>query len=97
MKLRVLTVSDLHQSKHYHALEKAVKLQKPDVVALVGDFLGMDVTGRSDFLSIRQAAITMSTLEAPHIIFVRGNREQEEWQNFVDACPMKRPPPSAVP
>lgn len=38
---KVLTVSDLHRSeKLYALLAKAVGEHKPDVVALVGDFLG---------------------------------------------------------
>ena len=40
MRIRLLTATDLHQSRlHYRSLELATKELKPDVVAVVGDAL----------------------------------------------------------
>lgn len=91
MNIRALTVSDLHQSvEHYQRLASATEAHKPDLVAFVGDFLGIDATGRSRRLSIAEAATALSALAAPHLIFVRGNHEEEEWREFVDSWPMER-------
>jgi len=78
----VLTVTDLHQSrKLYEELTLAVSSHKPDVVAVVGDFLhaGEDFEGR---LTVQQCAATFSALPS-EVIFVRGNHEDESWIEFA--------------
>ena len=81
----VLTVSDLHRNTALlAALREAVVQHKPDVVALVGDFLhGFDDNkGR---VTAEECANQLSTLPAEEIVIVRGNHEDDAWLKFVEA------------
>jgi Icc-related predicted phosphoesterase len=74
-QVKVLTVADLHRSqKLYELLAKAVEKHKPDVVAVVGDFLDAteDTKGK---LPVEDCARALSRLPCPETVFIRGNRE----------------------
>ena len=76
-EVTVLTAADLHQSrKLYQDLRTAVEKYRPDVVAMVGDFLhaGVDFENR---LSVVECAAVLGSLPCRRIIFVRGNHEDE--------------------
>jgi len=92
--IRVLTVADLHQSRrHYRWLASAVAEHKPDLITLVGDCLGLELPATlADHLSVEETAEALSGLPAQHLLFVRGNHEQEDWQRFVAAWPFDRRP-----
>lgn len=80
--VRILTATDLHQRRSlYQQLHSAVALHRPDVVALVGDFLhaGSRVKG---MLSAAQCSLQLNALPADEIICVRGNHEDENWRDF---------------
>jgi len=83
--MRVLTVADLHQRRSlYTQLEEAVALHKPDVVALVGDFLDGWVPPPVgvDLISATDAALALAALPC-EIVMVRGNHETEtNWSAF---------------
>lgn len=83
-KIKVLTVSDIHRSKeHYRNLAAAVKAHRPDVVALLGDFL--DASGSSDDkLPIDECARALARLHCPEVIFIRGNHEDSAWFTFAE-------------
>jgi len=83
-QVKVLTVSDLHRSqKLYALLAKAVSEHKPDVVALVGDFL--DATGATrGKLPVGDCASLLSRLPCPETVFVRGNHEDSAWWAFAE-------------
>lgn len=83
-KVKVLTVADLHRSqKLYALLVSAVDKHKPDVVALVGDFL--DATGETKgMLPVQDCAHTLSRLRCPETVFIRGNHEDSAWWAFAD-------------
>ena len=81
----VLTAADIHQRKPlYDELERAVKRHRPDIVALVGDFLdaGDRCAGR---FTATECAEHLSRLASPHVVFVRGNHEEDAWQAFAAA------------
>jgi Icc-related predicted phosphoesterase len=84
-KVKVLTVADLHRNeKLYTLLVSAIEKHKPDVVALVGDFL--DATGETNGkLSVDDCAHVLSRLSCPETVFVRGNHEASTWWGFADA------------
>lgn len=84
-KVKVLTVSDLHRSqKLYALLVSAVKKHKPDVVALVGDFL--DATGEvNGKLPADECAQVLSRLPCPKTVLLRGNHEDSAWWVFAEA------------
>lgn len=83
--MRVLTVADLHQRRSlYTQLEEAVALHKPDVVALVGDFLDGWVPPPSGvaLISSSDAALALAALPC-EVVLVRGNHETEaNWPDF---------------
>ena len=81
----VLTVTDLHRLRGlYSDLAEAVSREKPDALALVGDFL--DFCGTTEpQLTTTQAALSLAGLEVPELIFVRGNHEDFAWFEFQDA------------
>lgn len=82
---RLLTVTDLHQSVAlYSQLSAAVARHRPDVLALVGDFLDYGGLGRGQ-LSIRTCAEILAGLRVREIVLVRGNHEDRNWLTFVDA------------
>ena len=74
----LLTVADLHRSAGLlMKLNEAMVRHKPDVVALVGDFLHAfdDDEGR---MSAEDSAELLSKLPCTEIVFVRGNHEDTE-------------------
>ncbi len=80
--IRVLTVADLHQRRVlYEQLEAAVTQHRPDIVALVGDFLNVWQHG-GNFLSIEESARRLNALDVSEIVCVRGNHEDENWLDF---------------
>ena len=83
--VRVLTVADIHRSQKLCALlRRAVEKHKPDVVALVGDFL--DATGETKGkLSVEDCAHALSRLPCPETVFVKGNHEDSAWWGFAEA------------
>ncbi len=93
----VLTVSDLHQSGPlYHALENAVIKHSPDIVACVGDVIdGIQPDNRLD-IPKPFCARRLAALPVKEIIFVRGNHESEQWQNFSAGWPHARRPMHAL-
>jgi len=83
--VNVLAVTDLHRRKRlYEALEKAVAEHRPEVVALVGDFLdaGEDRTGQ---FTDEECAGFLARLPCQEIVFVRGNHEEDGWRQFAAA------------
>ena len=84
-KTTVLTVADLHRSTALlEALREAVVEHKPDIVALVGDFLhGFD--DNRFRVSVLGCAKLLSQLRCPEIVFVRGNHEDDAWFLFAEA------------
>jgi len=83
--VKVLTAADLHRSKRLYAeLAAAVATHKPDVVALVGDFLDA-FESTAERLSTSEAAVLLGSLPCPDIVFVRGNHEDVDWWSFADA------------
>ena len=88
--MKVLTVTDIHQSAaHYRALHAAVERHRPDVVACVGDFLDFGARVGSQ-LSTMECAASLSALNVEQFVFVRGNHEAEDWLNFVHAWPFQQ-------
>jgi Icc-related predicted phosphoesterase len=85
LKVKVLTVSDLHRGRFlYQLLERAVQKHRPEVVALVGDFL--DATpGTTERLDNDEAARFLAALPCKEVVFVRGNHEDEAWSTFSEA------------
>jgi len=84
-KTTVLTVADLHRSTALlEALREAVVEHKPDIVALVGDFLhGFD--DNRFRVSVLGCAKLLFHLPCPEIVFVRGNHEDDAWFLFAEA------------
>ena len=82
-RIRVLTATDIHQTKWmYQALEEAVRFHKPDVLALVGDFLFGGIP-RSDHYSEKECASRLAAMPC-EVVFARGNHEMNNWEPFVD-------------
>jgi len=85
LAMRVLTVADLHQRRAlYEQLAAAVALHKPDVVALVGDFLDGWVPPPAgvDLISAIDAALALAALPC-EVVLIRGNHETEtNWPDF---------------
>lgn len=80
--LKLLTVSDLHADKRLvEQLAKAVKQQKPDILAVVGDFLDATPFDESKF-AIDDLARAFSKLPVGEILFVRGNHEDSALWTF---------------
>jgi Calcineurin-like phosphoesterase len=83
--VKILTATDLHRGKRfYDELTQAVAAHKPNVVALVGDFLDALETIPEQY-STPEAANVLSKLFCQEIIFVRGNHEDFDFWNFADA------------
>ncbi len=83
--IKVLTVTDLHQVRTlYEQLGKAVDTHRPDIVALVGDFLDLGRSG-SDQLRISECAEFLSRLPCQEVVFTRGNHEGDNWWEFFTA------------
>lgn len=83
--IKLITVTDLHRSQGlYEELRDVVSHHRPDVLALVGDFL--DCSGLEyPQLSSADSAEAIAKLEVPEIIFVRGNHEDYNWEDFEAA------------
>jgi metallophosphoesterase superfamily enzyme len=82
--ITVLTVADLHRGKVlYNLLRTAIARHRPDILALVGDFL--DATGEQEGkLTTEECVRFLGRLPCPEIIFVRGNHEDSAWFAFAD-------------
>jgi Icc-related predicted phosphoesterase len=81
----LLTVTDLHRSAGLlMELREVVAQSKPDIVALVGDFLHAfdDNGGR---MTVEDCAGLLSKLPCAEIVFVRGNHEDDAWWLFAEA------------
>jgi len=82
-RVRVMTATDLHQSRWmYQALEKAVHEHKPDVLALVGDFLDSGLP-HPELFSPEECASHLAALRC-EVVFIRGNHEGDNWYPFVN-------------
>lgn len=90
----VLTLADLHQSKELYAqLASAVNRHRPQAVAFVGDFLNvLEPLANRDQYGIEELASQLSQLPAQHLIFIRGNHEDQNWFNFVYCWPFEKRP-----
>lgn len=85
MKLKILTATDLHCVESlYRQLAEVVELHHPDALALVGDFLDMGGS-RHKQLSNLECARGLSHMPCAHVIFTRGNHEDSNWWEFVEA------------
>ena len=83
--LRIITASDLHQSESlYLQLGKAVEQYRPDVLALVGDFLDVPGTG-TGMLSVPACAEAVAKMRVPEVVAVRGNHEDWNFLAFEEA------------
>ncbi len=88
--LRVLTVTDLHQSRGlYSQLREAVRRHRPDLVCVV-DALDADQHG-AEHLAVEEAATQLADLSVGHLLFV-GDHEGENWREFEAAWPHKSRP-----
>jgi Icc-related predicted phosphoesterase len=86
--IRVLTVTDLHQSRrHYQSLVAAVHEHRPQVVASVGDVLDFFGVSPGQQCGVAEWAGLLAKLPVEHLIFVRGNHEDANWTEFVAAWP----------
>lgn len=92
-KVRVLTVTDLHQ-RHVllPELARAVAIHQPDLVAIVGDVLEAVPRLAIEQVSASECAAQLAALSVPHLLFVRGNHEDNNWEDFVCAWPHSRRP-----
>lgn len=90
--LRVLTVTDLHQSCTLgEQLRCAVQTHRPNVVAVVGDVLGLAEEHAGRFTTWAWARF-LADLPVEQLVFTRGNHDQEEWGAFVYGWPHERRP-----
>lgn len=80
--LRLITVTDLHRSQGLYAkLSGVVSRIRPKILAFVGDFL--DCMGlEQPQLTSEECAIVIARFEVQEIVFVRGNHEDYNWQDF---------------
>ncbi len=84
IRITVLTVADLHQSRTlYGELERAVQQHRPDIVAVVGDCLDLDDAGGLE-LTRAECGRRLNALSC-EVVFVRGNHESEGWLAFARA------------
>jgi Icc-related predicted phosphoesterase len=83
--VRLLTVSDLHQRRDLYALlASAVQEHRPDIVAIIGDFLDVPGTG-GDQIPVPACARALADLETPEIVLVRGNHETSNFIEFAES------------
>jgi Icc-related predicted phosphoesterase len=81
--MRVLTVTDLHQRRGlYQQIRVAVEIHKPDLVAVVGDFIDQDLPSDDpELLPLNEAALELAGITG-EVVFVRGNHEDMKWPLF---------------
>ena len=80
----VLTASDLHRSKNlYEQLHVATTKHRPDVVALLGDFLDATNDDEDGKWSTEDCAKVLSRLPCSEVVFVRGNHEDSAIWTFL--------------
>jgi metallophosphoesterase superfamily enzyme len=92
--VRVLTTTDLHQSRLlYGGLTEAVRKHSPDVVAVVGDALEAFSRSGKRRLSAEECAQILADLPIEHILFTRGNHEDTNWTNAARGIRPIMPPP----
>jgi Icc-related predicted phosphoesterase len=87
IKVKCLTATDLHlRPRLYDNLAQAVEEQKPDLLALIGDFLDGDDPSEVKWarLSIEEAARRIAALKC-EVVFVLGNHEPPCWDAFATA------------
>jgi Icc-related predicted phosphoesterase len=83
-EITVLTATDLHRDKSlFQQLAEAIKKHRPDVLALVGDFLHGLRSNENRFTTLETAQF-VSRLKVPEIVFVRGNHEDSALWEFAD-------------
>jgi Icc-related predicted phosphoesterase len=94
MNIRLLTLADLHQAPiHYNRLPQIIQEHRPQIVALVGDFLNASEDNeKNGLLSEAECAKRLSELDVNHLLFVRGNHEDANWAKFVRAWPLDKRP-----
>ena len=89
-RVRVLTISDMHQLRSlYDQIARAVDDHRPDVLCLIGDFLEALRCG-PEHMSCSEAATRLAALSVEHIMVVRGNHEDANWLEFARAWPASR-------
>jgi len=82
--MKVLTCSDLHLRRSLYAqLADAVAEHKPDVLALVGDYLDLGER-RRDTLTAAEAALELAQF-APDLVVVQGNHDSPRFSDFENA------------
>ncbi len=83
-----MTAADLHQSRlHYGALHEAIDQHRPDVLALVGDVLDLYGFSSKKQFVVAECAKRLAELPVKHLVFTRGNHEDHNWSDFVNAWP----------
>jgi Icc-related predicted phosphoesterase len=83
--VKLLTVTDLHCSKTlYQELARAIEQHRPEIVALVGDFLDSSEDHTGQFTN-EECAEFLAALPCSEIVFIRGNHEEECWRDFAKA------------
>jgi Icc-related predicted phosphoesterase len=91
VKIRLLTATDLHQSRHrFEALTQAIQRHRPDALAFVGDVLDAFPLNPKWQIPTAESAEFLSRLAVEHIVFARGNHEDSNWTEFVAAWPHGR-------
>lgn len=84
MRVKLLTVADLHQSPRlYRELLTAVRFHRPDIVALLGDFLNVDEDAACR-LTPTECAQWLNLIPS-EVVFIPGNHEAYVLDGFVNA------------
>ena len=87
--VKVLATADIHQRRgKLDSLAAAVSKENPDVVALNGDTLDVGGTYQHQ-VSVAECAQRLANLAACDLVIVRGNHEDENWNQFLVAWPIK--------
>ncbi len=88
----VMTVSDLHLHPGlYRQLESAIAEHKPDVLALVGDFLDAQFHPHPGLL--HPSTVGWMLFNLPYqVVCVRGNHDDSQMPDFVAGWDPDRPP-----
>lgn len=92
-KIRVLSVTDLHQrGSLLDQLKEAVRKHSPvDVVVCVGDFLDAGPPDET-VVSVEATAERLASLECDAVAFARGNHEDWQWPAFEAAWQQTKRP-----